>query len=83
MKTELIKVQNPKIAGGYKYYLLTVNEEEPQKRMVGQHLATEQHFKTREEAEQYIDTPQWDMILAFVAEILEIHTEIRHKKDKE
>ena len=34
MKTELIKVQNPKIVGGYKYYLLTVNEREPQKRMV-------------------------------------------------
>ena len=24
---------------------------------VGQHLATEQHFKKREEAEQYRDTP--------------------------
>ena len=34
MKTSLVKVQNPKIAGGYKYYLLTVNEQEPQKRMV-------------------------------------------------
>ena len=34
MKTELIKVQNPKIAGGYKYYLLTVNEQIPEKRMV-------------------------------------------------
>ena len=36
---------------------------------VGQHLATEQHFKTREEAEQYRDTPQWDTILAIVAEM--------------
>lgn len=50
---------------------------------IGQHLATEQHFKTREEAEQYRDTPQWDMILALVAGILEIHTEVKHKKDKE
>lgn len=41
---------------------------------VGQHLATEQHFKTREEAEQYRDTPQWDMVLAIVAEMFEIHT---------
>ena len=49
---------------------------------VGQHLATEQHFKTREEAEQYIDTPQWDMILAMVAEMLEIHTNVEHKEDK-
>lgn len=50
---------------------------------IGQHLATEQHFKTREEAEAYIDTPQWETILAFVAEMFEIHTEVKHKKDKE
>ena len=50
---------------------------------VGQHLATEQHFKTREEAEQYIDTPQWDMILAMVAEMFTIHKEIKHKEDIE
>lgn len=50
---------------------------------VGQHLATEQHFATREEAEEYKDTPQWDMILALVAEMLTIHTEVEHKKDKE
>lgn len=50
---------------------------------VGQHLATEQHFKTREEAEQYTDTPQWDMILAMVAEMFTIHEEIKHKEDIE
>ena len=50
---------------------------------VGQHLATEQHFTTREEAEEYIDTPKWDMIFAMVAEILTTHTEVEHKKDKE
>lgn len=50
---------------------------------VGQHLATTKHFKTKEEAEQYIDTPQWDMILAMVAEMFQIHTEVEHKKDKE
>jgi hypothetical protein len=33
--------------------------------------------------EKYRDTPQWDMIFAFVAEMLEIHTEVKHKKDKE
>ena len=49
---------------------------------IGQHLATEQHFSTREEAEVYRDTPQWDMILAFVAEMLEFNTEV-NKKDKE
>ena len=47
----------------------------------GQHLATEIHFKTREEAEQYIDTPQWDTILAIVAEMLTINEEIKHKED--
>lgn len=46
---------------------------------VGQHLATEQHFKTREEAEQYRDTPQWDMVIAIVAEMFEIHTEMNIK----
>lgn len=50
---------------------------------IGQHLATEQHFKTREEAEQYRDTPQWDMIFAIVAEMLEIQTTLNIKKDKE
>ena len=50
---------------------------------VGQHLATEQHFATREEAEEYRDTPKWEMIIAIVAEMLAIHTEVEHKKDKE
>ena len=50
---------------------------------VGQHLATEKHFTNREEAEEYRDTPKWDMILAMVAEMLTIHTEVEHKKDKE
>jgi hypothetical protein len=50
---------------------------------VGEHLATEIHLNTREEAEKYRDTPQWDMVLAMVAEMLEIHTEVEHKKDKE
>lgn len=50
---------------------------------VGQHLATEQHFATREEAEEYRDTPKWDTILAMVAEMLTIQTEVEHKKDKE
>lgn len=49
---------------------------------VGQHLATEKHFKTREEAEQYRDTPQWDMVLAVVAEMFEIHTVNEHKINK-
>lgn len=50
---------------------------------VGQHLATEQHFNTREEAEKYTNTPQWDMILAMVAEMFTIHEEVKHKEDIE
>lgn len=49
---------------------------------VGQHLATEMHFKKIEEAEKYIENPKWDMIFAMVAEMLEIHTENEQKKDK-
>ena len=50
---------------------------------VGQHLATERHFNTREEAEAYIENPKWDMILAVVMEMFEIHTVNEHKIDKE
>ena len=49
---------------------------------VGQHLATEQHFKTREKAEAYIDTPQWDTVLAVVAEMFDIHENNLHKKEE-
>ena len=51
---------------------------------VGKHLATEKHFKTHQEARTYINSPKWDMILAMIAELFEIHTEAEHhKKDKE
>ena len=49
---------------------------------VGQHLATETHFATREEAEEYRNTPKWDTILAVVAEMLTIQEEINHKENK-
>ena len=48
---------------------------------IGQHLATEKHFPTREEAEAYRDTPQWDMILAMNAEMFTIHEEFNHRAD--
>ena len=48
---------------------------------VGQHLATEQHFKSKEEAKQYRDTPQWDTVLAMVSEMFRIHEEIKHNKE--
>lgn len=49
---------------------------------VGQHLATEQHFSTREEAELYRDTPKWDMVLAMIAEMFTIHEEVKHKEER-
>ena len=49
---------------------------------VGKHLATEKHFKTREEAEKYRDTAHWDMVLAMVAEMFDIHEENKHKKEE-
>lgn len=47
---------------------------------VGQHLATEKHFPTKEEAEKYKDIPQWDTTLAMVAEMFRIHEENEHKR---
>lgn len=49
---------------------------------VGQHLATEKHFKSREEAAEYRDTPKWDMILAMAAEMFTIHEETKHETNK-
>ena len=49
---------------------------------IGQHLATEKHFPTREEAETYKDTPQWDTVLAMVSEMFIIHEEAEYKADE-
>ncbi len=49
---------------------------------VGQHLATEQHFPTREDAETYRNTPKWDMVLAIVSEMFTIHEENKHKRTR-
>lgn len=49
---------------------------------VGKHLATEKHFKNREDAEIYIETPKWDMILAMLAEMLTIYDEEKQNTDK-
>ena len=45
---------------------------------VGKHLATEKHFATPEEAEEYIKTPHWDTTIAMVAEMFTIHEENKH-----
>lgn len=39
---------------------------------IGNHLATERHFKTIEEAKKYIKCKNWDMIFALIAEMIEI-----------
>lgn len=49
---------------------------------VGQHLATEKHFTTREEAEKYRDTPQWDMVITVTSEMFNIHEKIKHKNEE-
>lgn len=49
---------------------------------VGQHLATVNHFATREEAEAYRDTPQWDTVLAIVSEMFTIHEKNKHKRTR-
>ena len=54
------------------FIIRTTNEEQNDFIItIGKHLATEQHFKTREEAEEYKETPKWDLVLAMLAEIEE------------
>ena len=65
------------------FQIRTTNEEQNDFIItVGQHLATEEHFKSREEAIAYIDTPKWEMIIAIMAEMLTIHEEVKHKTDE-
>lgn len=65
------------------FVVRTTNEEQNDFIItIGKHLATEQHFKTRKEAENYKSKPQWDTILAIVSELFRIHEEDKHKKTK-
>lgn len=51
---------------------------------IGRHLATEKKFKTKEEALAYIDTPQWDTIVALCGEMIEAHkVDEQIKKDSQ
>lgn len=45
---------------------------------VGNHLATERHFTSEEEAEDYIKEKPWEVIVALVAEMININ----EKKEK-
>lgn len=43
---------------------------------IGKHLATEKMFKTKEEALEYIDRPEWDTIGALISEMIEANKEV-------
>lgn len=49
---------------------------------IGDHLATENHFKTREEAENFIKAPKWETILALISEIMQIHESNKHSHEE-
>ena len=40
---------------------------------IGNHLATERHFASEKEAEEYLKEKPWDMIVALIAEIIIIN----------
>ena len=50
---------------------------------IGKHLATTKHFKSKEEAEKYIEKPEWDTTLALTAEMLEAHDQMLKNKSEE
>lgn len=39
---------------------------------VGRHLATERHFKSKEEAQKYLEEFHWDTHIAVMAEMIDI-----------
>lgn len=40
--------------------------------IVGKHLATEQHFESEEKAKEYMETPNWETLMAVVSEMMDI-----------
>ena len=48
--------------------------------IIGKHLATEEHFRTKEEAEAYKENPKWDMIFALCAEMIDMNNEKNKNK---
>lgn len=49
---------------------------------IGRHLATKKHFERKEDAKKYIEKPEWDTILALIAEMLEAHDQMSNNKSK-
>lgn len=39
---------------------------------IGNHLATEKHFKSENEAWEYVEKPEWDTTIAVMAEMNEL-----------
>lgn len=48
--------------------------------IIGKHLATEEHFETKEKAEEYKENPKWDMIFALCAEMIDMNNEKKQNK---
>lgn len=49
---------------------------------IGDFLATNKHFTSRESAKEYIDKPQWDMIFSIVGGAIKMHEEVEHNNEK-
>lgn len=49
---------------------------------VGNYLATNKHFPSRESAQEYIEKPQWDMILSIVGGAIKMHEEVQHNNEE-
>lgn len=44
---------------------------------IGDFIATNKHFTSRESAREYIATPQWDMIFSVIGGVINMH-ELKH-----
>lgn len=40
---------------------------------IGDYLATNKHFTSRESAREYISTPQWDMVFSIIGGAINMH----------
>lgn len=63
----------------------THEEQEEYAIVIGKHLATEARFSTREEAEQFIESKDYDLIWALIAALIDAkdiqEMEVQQKKD--
>lgn len=62
----------------------THEEQEEYVIVIGKHLATEARFSTREEAEQFIESKDYDLIWALIAALIDakdVQEETQQEKD--